>query len=170
MVEELKVEKDKVFWDRDVLGFGLRAYASGKKVYIVQTHARGKSKRAKVGRRGVLTADQARRRAALMIVRLKAGKGASAAHPGSGEQDGLTIAELAERYLKDHVEVRCKPKTVTLCRLLLSNHIIPTLGHVPVEALERKQVAELHYRLRDRPATANHVVAILLRMFNRAEG
>ncbi len=170
MVEELKVEKDTVFWDRDLPGFGLRAYESGKKVYIVQTRARGKSKRATVGRHGVLTADQARRRATLMIARLKAGKEASAAHSASGEQDGLTIAELAERYLNDHVEVRCKPKTVTLCRLLLSNHIIPTLGHVPVEALERKQVAELHYRLRDRPAMANHVVATLSRMFNRAEG
>ena len=170
MVEELEVAKDTVFWDRDLPGFGIRAYASGKKVYIVQTRARGKSKRATVGRHGVLTADQARQRATLMIARIKAGKEASASHPAAGEQDGPTVAELAERYLKDHVEVRCKPKTVTLCRLLLTKHIIPALGHVPIEALERKQVADLHFRLRDRPATANHVVATLSRMFNQAEG
>ena len=117
MVEELEVAKDTVFWDRDLPGFGIRAYASGKKVYIVQTRARGKSKRATVGRHGVLTADQARQRATLMIARIKAGKEASASHPAAGEQDGPTVAELAERYLKDHVEVRCKPKTVDVVPL-----------------------------------------------------
>ena len=43
MVEELEVEKDTIFWDRELPGFGIRVYASGKKVYIVQTRARGKS-------------------------------------------------------------------------------------------------------------------------------
>ena len=169
MVEALEVEKDTIFWDRELSGFGVRVYASGKKVYIVQTRARGKSQRVTVGRHGVLTAEQARQRAALMITRIKAGEKASPAPAEAAGQDGPTVASLAERYLKEHVEVRCKPKTVTLCRLLLANHIIPTLGHLPIEALERKQVADLHFRLRDRPATANHVVATLSRMFNRAE-
>ena len=154
MVEELEVEKDTIFWDRELPGFGIRVYASGKKVYIVQTRGRGKSKRVTVGRHGVLTAEQARQRAALMITRIKAGEEASPTNLKSAKQDGPTIAELAERYVTKHVAVRCKPKTMKLCRLLLDNHIIPALGHLPIEALERKQVADLHFRLRDRPATA----------------
>ena len=47
-------------------GFGVRAYAGGSKVYVVQTRAGGKAaKRVTVGRHGVITAEEARRRAAL---------------------------------------------------------------------------------------------------------
>ncbi len=36
-VEALKVEKDTVFWDSELLGFGVRVYPSGSKYYVVQT-------------------------------------------------------------------------------------------------------------------------------------
>ena len=75
-VESLSVEKDMVYWDSELPGFGVRVYPSGSKVYIVQTRAKGKSKRATVGRHGVITADQARQRAALIIARVKAGEAA----------------------------------------------------------------------------------------------
>ena len=52
MVEGLEVDKDTIFWDRELSGFGVRAYASGKKVYIVQARAKGKSRRVTVGRHG----------------------------------------------------------------------------------------------------------------------
>ena len=38
-VERLKAEKDTVFWDRELTGFGVRIYPTGGKVYVVQ--ARG---------------------------------------------------------------------------------------------------------------------------------
>ena len=64
-VEALRVDKDTIFWDRDLPGFGMRVHPSGRKVYIVQTRERGKpAKRVKVGRHGVITADEARQRAA----------------------------------------------------------------------------------------------------------
>ena len=37
-VDALTAEaKDSVFWDRDLAGFGVRAHAAGRKVYIVQS-------------------------------------------------------------------------------------------------------------------------------------
>ena len=37
-VEALSVEdKDAVFWDRDLPGFGVRVYPSGRKIYVVQS-------------------------------------------------------------------------------------------------------------------------------------
>ena len=36
--------KDAVFWDRGLPGFGVRVYPSGRKVYVVQTRAGGKSR------------------------------------------------------------------------------------------------------------------------------
>ena len=73
-VEAIEVEKDTVFWDRELTGFGMRAYASGAKVYVAQTRGPGGPKRVTVGRHGVISADQARRRAALIIARVKAGE------------------------------------------------------------------------------------------------
>ena len=40
-VEALFVEKDMVYWDSELTGFGVRVYPSGSKVYIVQTRAKG---------------------------------------------------------------------------------------------------------------------------------
>ena len=67
-------DKDAVFWDRQLSGFGVRVYPSGAKVYVVQTRALGKSKRVTLGRHGVISADQARRKAAMIIARIKAGE------------------------------------------------------------------------------------------------
>ena len=48
-VEGLAVESgDTLFWDRDLSGFGVRVYATGRKVYVVQVRGpTGKPKRVK---------------------------------------------------------------------------------------------------------------------------
>ena len=74
MVAALKVGKDTGFWDRELTGFGVRVYPSGARVYVAQTRGPGGPKRVTVGRHGVISADQARRRAALIIARVKAGE------------------------------------------------------------------------------------------------
>ena len=74
-VEALRVEKDTVFWDRELTGFGVRVYPSGRKVYIAQARAKGKAaQRVTVAPHGVISPEEARRRAALIISRIKAGE------------------------------------------------------------------------------------------------
>ena len=59
-MEALAVEKDTVFWDSELSGFGVRVYPSGSKYYVVQTRAGGRAaKRVTVGRHGVVTAEAA---------------------------------------------------------------------------------------------------------------
>ena len=108
-----------MFWDRELPGFGVRVHPSGRKVYVAQTRARGKAaKRVTVGVHGVLTAEEARRRAALIIARIKAGEEPVAEPMAVKLAEGPTVAEIAERYLEEHVAVRCKPKTVSMYRLV----------------------------------------------------
>ena len=38
MVAALEVERDTVFWDRELKGFGVRAYPGGGKVYVAQSY------------------------------------------------------------------------------------------------------------------------------------
>ena len=168
MVDALGARKDTVYWDRTLKGFGVRVYPSGTRVYVVQTRGPGGTKRVTVGRHGVITTDQARRRAASILARIKAGEA-----PGSGHaarlQPGPTVAELAERYLREHVAVHCKPRTAKAYRYSVERHIVPALGKLPVGALDRRHVSNLHYKLRKTPCAANQAIAVLSRMFNRAE-
>ncbi len=64
-VGKLKVEKDTVFWDRELTGFGVRVYPTGAKVYIAQARGPEGPKRVAVGRHGVIHAEQARQRGRL---------------------------------------------------------------------------------------------------------
>ncbi len=59
IVDSLPVDgRDTVYWDRELPGFGLRVYASGKKVFVVQTRAFGRSRRVTLGEHGnPLSAD-----------------------------------------------------------------------------------------------------------------
>ena len=74
-VDALTVEtKDTVFWDRDLAGFGVRVHATGRKVYVVQSRGPGGLKRVTLGHHGDLAADEARKRAAVVIDRIKRGE------------------------------------------------------------------------------------------------
>ena len=166
-VENLPVGKDTVYWDRTLPGFGVRVYATGSKVYVVQTRSGGRSTRVTIGRHGVVTAAQARRRAALIIARIKSGEPAVAAAKPKG--NGPTVAELAERYLREHVDVRCKPSTARRVRSMLGTHVLPEFGDCPIDALEPEKVWALRNRLHDTPSAANHAVNTLSAMLAMAE-
>ena len=101
-VAALTVERDTVFWDRDLTGFGVRVYPSGGKVYVAQARERTSDrlpKRVTVGRHGVLNADEARQRAALIIARIRAGEDPVPLPLAVRLNGGPTVADLAERYL-----------------------------------------------------------------------
>ena len=168
-VEALEVEKDTVFWDRELTGFGVRVYASGSKYYVVQTRGPDGPKRVTVGRHGIISADQARRRAAMIIARIKAGEEPIAEPMASKPEGGPTVAEIAARYLDEHVAVRCKPRTAEMYRLTIKKHILPALGDVPLAAVGRKDIVDLHYKMRGVPTMANRVVDTLSRMYSMAE-
>ena len=169
-VAAMAVERDTVFWDRIVTGFGVRVYPTGGKVYIAQARGPEGPKRVTVGRHGVLNADEARRRAALIVTRIKAGEDPVALPLAARARGGPTVADLAARYLEDHVEVRLQPRTQAKLRGVLRHHILPALGRLPVEAVERRQVVELHRGLSDRPVAANRAVKTLAHMYRLGEG
>ena len=165
-VGKLAVEKDTVFWDRELTGFGVRVYPTGARVYIAQARGPEGPKRVAVGRHGVIHAEQARQRAALIIARIKAGE--TPVPEPMKPVGGPTVAEVAARYLTEYVSVRCKPSTAAATRSVLEKHITPALGRLPLVAVERAQVAELHQRLYETPAVANMAVGALSSMYRLA--
>ena len=164
-VENLSVEKDTVYWDRELPGFGVRAYATGSKVYVVQTRWKGKSKRVTIGRHGVITAEEARTRAALIISRIKSGRPA-VANPAP---KGPTVTELAGRYLTEHVEVRLKDSTARKVRRDIDKYILPAFGKFPIDRIGAERIAAYHASLHEAPAMANRMVETLSAMLSMAE-
>ncbi|MCY4384222.1 MAG: tyrosine-type recombinase/integrase [Nitrospinae bacterium] len=164
MVDRLAVDKDTVYWDRDLTGFGVRVYPTGSKVYVAQARGPGGPRRVTVGRHGVVGADEARKRAALVIAQVKAGGEALPKAPGPGP----TVAELAERYLAEYAGARCKPRTVKKLRSVVRRHILPALGRMPLGAVERAHAAGLHRKLGATPAAANQALDALSAMYGQA--
>ena len=165
-VDGLFVEgKEAVFWDRELPGFGVRVYPSGRKIYVVQSRGPGGIRRVSLGRHGEFTAEHARKRAGAVIARIKRGEDPV---PGPPER-ALTVADLAERYMEAHVAMHCNAHTQGIYGGSLRNHILPALGTMPVASVGRAEVAALHYGLRETPRAANRTLMVLSKMFKLAE-
>ena len=118
----------------------------------------------------MLSAEQARQRAALIIARVKAGEDPVPLPLPAKYAGGPTVADLANRYLEEHVAVRCKPKTQRTARSVVNRHIVPALGKLPIAAVERRHVMALHESLCETPAMANMTVETLRHMYALARG
>ena len=154
-----------IAWDRDLPGFGVRLYPTGRITYVVQSRGPNGSRRATLGEHGDITPDQARKRAAAAIDRIKSGREALAREP----QPELTVEDLARQCLARYVDVQCKDSTAKLYRQLLARHIVPALGEMPVVEVQREHIAALHFGLRDRRGQANNALWVLSKMFSLAE-
>ena len=105
------------------------------------------------------------REAATIIDRIKRGLDPVPPEP----EPEPTVADLAARCMRAYVKVHCKPKTEKLYRTAIDRHIVPALGTMAVKDVRSKDVIALHDRLRNTPSMANHVVAMLSKMFSLAE-
>ena len=169
-VEKLKADRDTVFWDSELQGFGVRVYPTGRKVYVVQTRAGGgDGKRVTVGRHGVITPEEARRRAALIVARIKAGEDPVPEPLAVTLANGPTVADLAQRYVEEVVEVRLKPATAKSYRYTIEKHILPRLGRRPALSVDHAAVSAFHHSLCETPSAANKAVEMLFRIYRAAE-
>jgi len=86
--------------DTKLSGFGLRVTAAGVRSYIVQGRANGRSRRVTIGRHGVLTAEEARRRARKVLGDMSAGID-PVAEKKRKKAEATTLRELAEGYCEN---------------------------------------------------------------------
>lgn len=167
-VEALKIEaKDYFVWDSQIPGFGLRVMPSGAKTYQAQYRKGGRTRRVSLGWHGKITAEQARK-LAQEVMGLVA-KGDNPAEEISQHRQTPTIAALCERFFKAHVLENCKLSTQGEYRRAIDLFINPTIGAFKTVDVERKDIAALHQKHRDKPYQANRTLGVLSKMFNLAE-
>ncbi|MCY4059850.1 MAG: tyrosine-type recombinase/integrase [Gammaproteobacteria bacterium] len=160
-------EREFVFWDDEITGFGVRVRPTGRKVYIVKFRDRGRAVKVTIGPHGAVTPAAARARAAEILTAARTGKDPSGQPLWNARTD--TVAQLARRFLEDYVPDHCKPNTRRQYRKMVEGHIVPRLGARRVHDIRRIDIAAVHHDLRATPPTANRVLATCSRMFALAE-
>jgi integrase len=159
--------REYFIWDADLPGFGLRVLPSGRKRYIIQYRAGRRSRRISLGPSTVLACEQARGRAITIIAATKNGEDPAARR--QADRRAITVKELAERFEKEHIDLRLKPSTAKGYKRLLERFVIPRLGNHRVIEVTRADVAQLHHDLRHIAYDANRCLEMISKMFNLAE-
>ncbi|WP_206991590.1 site-specific integrase [Hyphomonas sp. KY3] len=159
--------KEHFLWDSELRGFGLRISPKGKKTFIVQYRKGGRTCRMSLGPYGTLTPDEGRRLAKHTLGNVAMGD--DPALERRIERKAPNMAALCDRYVQDHVMVRCRPSTQYEHKRVCEFYIKPRLGTFKVQDVSRADIAELHQSLYKIPYQANRVVMILSKMFNLAE-
>jgi integrase len=84
------------------------------------------------------------------------------------ERGTPTVAELADRFMADHVRAKRRAGTAEFYRDILDRIVKPTVGTTKADKLTRLQVGRLHSSLADTPFQANRVLAAVGSMYSFA--
>lgn len=139
-------DKDYIIWDEELLGYGLRVFASGRRSYLVQYRAKGRTRQFTIGAHGVWTPETARNQARILLGRIAHGD--NPAEERQLDHRAITVKELCERYLDDAksgliLGKKRRPKkasTIYTDEGRIRRHIIPLLGTRRVKDLTSADV------------------------------
>jgi integrase len=163
-------DTNRFLWDTELKGFGLKITPAGLKVYILQYRKGGRgatTKRVTIGRHGALTAEQARKIASRLTSTIAAGGDPAAAR--AAQKGAPTVADLAQRFDREHIETKTKAKTAVEYRRLITTIVLPALGKRRVRDITRADISRLHHKHHSTPYVANRLLAVLSKMFTLAE-
>lgn len=142
-------EKDYFIWDDELPGFGLRVFASGKRSYLIQYRAAGRTRRFTIGLHGIWTAETARQEAKVQLGRVA--KGDNPSEERQLDHQAITVTELCTRYINDMDAGLImgkggrpkKPTTIVTDKGRINRHIIPLVGARRVKDLTKADVNKL---------------------------
>lgn len=165
----------QVIWDDELPGFGCRVYESGAKTFVLSyRNVDGVKRLATIGKYGVLTPDEARKKARKLLNGIADGSDPVAEKKAKSGQ--LTVKEFAPLYIETAKTVgnpgrktRRPKKSWKEDQRRIDTHIVPALGGKPLTAVTKQDITKLWTKIgKDAPFEANRVHALISVMFASA--
>lgn len=158
-------ESEKIVWDDDVPGLGLRMRAGGSRNWVFQYKVGNKHRRMTLGALSALPLAAARETAGDLHAKVRLGGDPAAVKADNRQRAAETFEPIVKRFLVRQ-QTRLKPRTyVEIERHLLTN--AKPLHGLSIAGIQRRDIAELLSALRDghSESVANHVRASLSALF-----
>ena len=160
-------DKELLVWDSEVKGFGIRIFPTGRRTYFVQyRNSAAKTRRQKIGQHGVITADQAREEAKIIL-----GDVCKGSDPSALRKDKRAMplfAEFSDEYLRAYAKGNKKEKTYKEEERILKSTPLKRFRDFPIDKITTKDLQQLHQEFFEKPYQANRIRSLLHTMFNLA--
>jgi integrase len=156
-------------WLTDTSLPGFMARRPNKLVlYGLKMRINGRQRYLTIGTEAEFTPDEARRQAEKLRGDVR--RGFDPAAERDRRKGALTLNEVADRFLGEHVRPKLRATTVRHYEEMLARLVRPVLGSARIDAITRGDVTQLHKRLKGTPFQANRALAILSSLMAWAEG
>jgi integrase len=157
---------NRITYDEEVRGFGLRVTAGGAKSFVLNYRVGGRERRITIGRYPEWSVAAARERARSLKRRVNLGD--DPMQERHDEREAPTVAEMCDRFEQEYLPKR-RPATQRDYLGILNKYVRPKLGRTKVADLVHSDIDLLHREISKRaPYRANRAVAVMSRMMNLA--
>lgn len=168
LVKQLKppASGNRIVYDTDVKGFGVRITAAGAKAFIINYYIAGRERRFTIGDVSDWSVAAAREEAKA----LKRGidRGDDPLGRRIEERTAPTVRDLWKEYETKHLPTK-RPRSAADDRSMWQNYILPKLGPEKVASIAPKDVDDLHAWIgATKPVRANRVIEVLRKALNLA--
>lgn len=157
----------QIVFDNQLPGFGVRVSGGGVKTFLLDYRINGRQRRYTIGKYPAWSVAAARDRASKLRREIDQGTDPLADRKAvSGE---LTVGDLADQYLAEHVAHKNSQSTLTNYSNWLNHCVRPELGRRKISSVKQVDLRKLHREVsKDRPVLANRMIAVVQRMYNFA--
>jgi integrase len=131
--------KDKIFFDDDLPGFGVRLRASGSRTWLVQYAIKGRTRRVILGPIAVVDPGKARAAAKDIMAAVRLGRDPHAERQNARIKATETFGALLPRFL-ERQRARLKPRSLVETQRHLVVQAKPLHG-CPIESIDRRTIA-----------------------------
>ncbi|ESY16204.1 site-specific integrase [Mesorhizobium sp. C395A] len=158
---------NKITYDDDVKGFGIRVTKAGARAFILNYRTRsGLERRYTIGSFPDWKSGPAREEAKNLKKQIDVG--ADPMGQVAAARDAKTVGDLCDRFEKEHLTKK-RHSTARDYKALIKNHILPALKNKKVAEVEFTDIDSLHRKIsKTAPYLANRAVAVLSKMFGLA--
>src|ERR1019366_4467035 len=154
----------KIDWDSEIQGFGVRVTAAGATSFILDYRISGRQRRYTIGRHPELTVAAARAEAGEPRARI--GDGHDPMEERHQSRQEPTLDDLAKEYMERYAVPNKRPTSLRNDREMIANIILPKIGKLRLKAVGRQDIETLHPARKATPYGANRLLSLLSKMFN----